>query len=67
LRSAASHGAASSPLINNLDYHLWLSGAGHSSKEVAGGGDSSDSLNHARAKSSMAQDPESLEVLSMGS
>lgn len=36
-------------------------------KGVAGGGDSSDGLNHAKAKSIIAQDPEPLVVLSTGS
>lgn len=44
-----------------------LLGAGHRSKEVAGAGGSSDGLNRAKAKSSTAQEPESLVVLSRGS
>lgn len=65
LWSATSSSAASSPLINNLEDQVWLLGAGHSGKEVAGGGDSNDGLNHARAESCPAQDPESLVLLSM--
>lgn len=43
---------------------MCLAVAGHSSKEVAGTRDSNGSVTHARAKSSTAQDPESLVVLS---
>lgn len=37
---------------------IWIIKCGDSSREVAGGGDSSNGLDHARGKSSTAQDPQ---------
>lgn len=45
---------------------IWIISCGDSSREVAGAGDSSNGLDHAKGKSSTAQDPQMWSQMLLG-